>query len=222
MSFWNRNVRPKPVSPSSHCHSITSDSGFTLTEVLLAVAILAVVSVLVSVSFTTTFRMLEIVEDDGGREHMARSCLTLIAHDLTTARQQMSSPMIGRNGDMNGQPADVLAFLSAGQLRSRPNAQESDLTRVLYAREDNRLVRIATANPYIVTAESVERLDVAVGVAAFNVRYYDRALQVWTDVWEGQGRTTLPTAVRIELTLLNARKEPRTYTEYVTIPAYAS
>ena len=211
--------------PGTHSrpHTVSvSEAGFTLIEILLAVAILATVSVLVSLSFSSTFRMLEAVEDDGGREHLARSCLTVIAQDLTTVRQQATAPWIGRNGDLNGQPADILAFVSAGQVRSQPNAPESDLTRVLYAREGARLVRIATINPYIFTPEAVEQVDLATGVAGFNVRYYDRAAQTWLDVWEGQGRTTPPAAVLVEITLLNARKEARTYTTYVSIPSQAS
>lgn len=193
-----------------------------MIEILLAVAILATVSILVSVSFSTTFRIMEAVDDDGGREHLARSCLSVIAQDLTTARQMSTAPWIGRNGDLNGQPADILVFASAGQVRSQPNAPESELTRVLYAREGTRLVRIATINPYIFTPEAVEQVDLATEVAGFNVRYYDRAAQAWLDVWEGQGRTSSPAAILVELTLLNARKEARTYTTYVSIPSQAS
>ena len=214
-------ARDRPVTHSRLHRVSVSEAGFTLIEILLAVAILAMVSVLVSVSFSTTFRMLEAVDDDAGREHLARGCLSIIAQDLTMARQQATAPWIGRNGDLNGQPADILAFASAGQVRSQPNAPESELTRVLYAREGTRLVRISTLNPYIFTPEAVEQVDLATGVAGFNVRYYDRAAQVWLDVWEGQGRTNSPAAVLVELTLLNARKEARTYTAYVSIPSQA-
>jgi hypothetical protein len=64
----------------------------------------------------------------------------------------------------------------------------------------------------------VAQTELATGVAGFNVRYYDRGGKVWLDTWEGQGRTTLPGAVMVELTLVNARKEPRTYTAYVSFP----
>lgn len=212
----------RPITPSPH-HSIrSSQAGFTLIEILLAVAILATVSVLVSVSFSSTLRIMDAVSDDGGREHLARSALSVIAQDLTTARLQPASPWMGRNAELNGQPADVMAFLSAGQVRSRPGAPEAELTRVLYTREENRLLRIAGVNAYIFTPDAVEQVDLATGVAGFNVRYYDRAAQLWVDVWDGQGRTTLPAAVMIELTLLNSRKQPRTYTQYVLIPSQAS
>jgi hypothetical protein len=89
-------------------------------------------------------------------------------------------------------------------------------------REVNNIRRIAGVNAYIFTPDAVEQVDLATGVAGFNVRYYDRAAQLWVDVWDGQGRTTLPAAVMIELTLLNSRKQPRTYTQYVLIPSQAS
>jgi len=193
-------------------------AGFTLVEVLLAVAVLALVSVLISMSFTSTFHMLDAFRDEGDREHVARSCLSLIAQDLVTARRQTTSPFTGRNGDISGQPSDILAFSSAGHRRSQPNALETELTRVLYVRDEARLVRYEIVNPYIFTVDAVEQVELATGVAGFNVRYYDRSAKAWQDAWGGEGRTTLPGAAMIELTSLNARKAPRTYTAYVSFP----
>ena len=194
------------------------EAGFTLIEVLLAVAVLSVVSMMVSMSFSSTFRVVETVADDGDREHLARSCLSMIAQDLVTVRRETFPSFAGRNGDVSGQPADILAFSSSGHRRSQPNAPETDLTRVLYAREETRLVRYEIANPYIIAVDAVEQTELANQVAGFNVRYYDREAKAWLDAWGGQGRAGLPGGAMIELTLLNGRKEPRTYTTYVSFP----
>src|SRR6185436_9733664 len=116
-----------------------------------------------------------------------------------------------------GQPSDIVSFSSAGHRRSQPNAAETELTRVLYARDESRLVRYEIVNPYVFTADAVEQIEVAAEVAGFNVRYYDRVGKVWQDSWGAvQGQPALPGGAMIELTLLNSRKEPRTFTTYVT------
>lgn len=200
----------------------SSEDGFTLIELLLAVAILATLVGLVSLSFSSTFRILEAVEDDQDRSHLARQCLRRMADELIMARKHPASPWIGRSAEQAGRPADILAFVSSSHVRTQPNAPETDLTRVLYAREGTRLLRLARPNLYAVPQPVIEQLEMAQHVAAFNLRYYDRALGAWVDEWDGRIRTELPPAVMIELTLSNARDEPRTYTEWVTIPVQTS
>ncbi|MEP6600561.1 MAG: type II secretion system protein GspJ [Nitrospirota bacterium] len=204
MSFW---------TPANR------EDGFTLIEVLVAVAILAVLASLVSLTFSSTFRILHATEDAHGREHQARTCLTLITEDLMMARLHGRFPWNTRNAERDGQPSDLLAFVSASHVRYRPNVPEADLTRVLYTREGDRLARFSLRNLYGVLPAALERVDVATGVVAFNVRYYDGVSSVWVDEWDGQSRKTLPRAVMIELTLLNSRQEARTFVEWAVIPA---
>lgn len=219
-----RSKRHPLLSTSTTASSTSKDreGGFTLIELLLAVAILATLLSLVSVSFSSTFEILERVEEDQDRSHLARQCLRRMADELMMARKHSFSPWIGRSAEQTGRPADFLTFVSSSHVRSRPDVPETDLTRVLYAREGTRLVRFARPNLYAVPQPVVDQLDMAQGVAAFNLRYYDRALGAWVDEWDGRARTELPPAVMIELTLTNARNEQRTFTEWVTIPVQAS
>jgi hypothetical protein len=62
-------------------------------------------------------------------------------------------------------------------------------------------------------------VDLVTGVVSFNVRYYDGDILAWVDEWHAQDKKVLPRAVRIELTLRNSRKETRTFTDWVVIPA---
>ncbi|HJU06685.1 MAG TPA: GspJ family type II secretion system protein [Nitrospiraceae bacterium] len=204
MSFLNPGSRP--------------EGGFTLIEVLVTVAILAILIGIVALTFSSTTRILEAVQQDGGLEHRARICLGLITDDMLMARLQRRFPWSTRNGEFDGQPADMVAFVSASHVRYRDNAPEADLTRVLYVREGDRLSRISLRNLYGVLPGALERVDLATGVVAFNVRYYDGTLLAWVDEWD-EDRKVLPRAVRIELTLRNSRKETRTFTDWVAIPA---
>ena len=199
----------------SHPH----EDGFTLIEVLLTVATLAIVTTLVALTFSTTFGILQTMEQEHGPEHQARICLMLIREDLMMARLQKRFPWSTRNGEHDGQPADLLAFVSASHVRYRDNAPEADLTRVLYTRDGDRLTRFSLRNLYGVLPGSLERVDLATGVVAFNVRYYDGTSSVWVDEWDGQSKKGLPRAVMIELTLLNSRNEPRTFLDWAMIPS---
>jgi general secretion pathway protein J len=205
---------------SGHASRVThhDSRGFTLIEVLMAVTILSTLATLVYLSFTGTLRILEVVQEDGGRVRMARISLGLMAQELAMGRFQPSVPWIGRNADQEGRAADMLVLASTSHVRYRSNAPEADLIRVAYIREGDRLLRFSVRSLYDVTMDSIEQIELASGVLAFNVRYFDPVLLAWVDEWDGQTRTTLPTAVMIELTLENARKEAQVYREWVMIP----
>jgi|SRR5579884_559548 general secretion pathway protein J len=192
--------------------------GFTLIEVLLAVAALATIAALTFASLASTIRLTDSVRDAAAREQLIRSSLRLIADELMSAQIHPSSPWIGQNGQQNGRPADIVAFLSSGQIR-REQAAESELTRVLYTREGTRLVRMARRNLYGLTDEWLERTDLADKIIGFNVRYFDELSQAWVDEWDGRNRRSQPKAVLIELTLQVAEEDVRTIREWVTIGA---
>ncbi len=171
---------------------------------------------MVSASFSSTFRLMEAIEAEGDTEHMARACLTLIGRDLLSG-QPPASLWQGRNGHEEGAPSDVLSLVTANQVRSAPDAPESDLARVTYARQGSRLIRFAVRNLHTTSWDAVEQSDVAEGVVGFNVRYYSGLAQVWTDEWD-QSLKKLPKAVLVELTLIDSRRDTRTYSEWLPIP----
>ena len=194
------------------------EDGFTLIEVLLAVALLATIAGLVSLGFAGTFKALDAVTEDAGRDHQIRVVLGMLADELAASRRLPAFPWNGHNADLNGRPADVLAFVTAGHIRYRPDAPEGDMSRVLYSREGDRLLRLETRHLFGLSSEIVEQSELARAVSAFNVRYFDRNSQTWTDEWDSGLRHALPDAVLVELTLLDAKQEPRTFSEWVTIP----
>jgi general secretion pathway protein J len=194
------------------------EQGFTLLEVLMAIAILGLMMAVVSLSFSGTFRLRDVMEDNGRRDRMARACLSLLADELTMGRNLPGAPWLGKNGEADGQPADLLAFVSTGHVRMRPEVPESELSRLLYTRRGSALVRVALPNPYLTDVKTIEPTDVATGVIALNIRYYDAKLSAWTNEWDSVRKQGLPSAILIELTLEDARKEPATFTQWITLP----
>lgn len=191
------------------------EKGFTLIEVLLAVAILATVAALVGLSFASTFRIMDTIEADGERDHIARTVFSLLGNEVTTGKKQ-GTGFLGRNGTLEGQPSDVLAFVSTAHVRSQADRPEADVTRILYAREGSRLIRYALRNLQNFSLDAVEQVDMATGVSGFNVRFLNRVTMTWMDEWNDRD-SSLPLALMIELTLVNAANEPRTFTEWVWI-----
>ncbi len=203
---------------SGHATRSGHEQGFTLVEVLIAVALLATIAGLVSMGFAGTFKALDAVADEAGRDHQIRITLGMMADELVAARRLPTFPWIGRNGDLDGRPADIVAFVTAGHLRTRVDAPEGDMSRLLYSREGDRLIRLETRHLFGLTPDIIEQTELARGVTQFNVRYFDRGRQSWTEEWDSGLRQALPDAVLIELTLLNAKNEPRTFSEWVSIP----
>lgn len=194
-------------------------AGYTLIEVLLSVAILAVILTMVSLTFSSTFRMVQTVNEEQGQDHQARMSLALIAEDLMMARQHPRFPWSTRNGEHEGQPADLLAFISAGHARPRDNTLEAGLTRVLYTRHGDVLSRLTMRNLHGAFPESIERIDLTTGVAGFDLLYYDETHQEWVDEWDEESRKSLPRAVMIRLTLMNSRHQTRIFVEWAVVPA---
>lgn len=202
MSF--KTVRPSP------------EAGFTLIEILVAVAILATIAGMVVMSFSSTIRLRDAAQSESGREHLARNSLRVMTEELAAGRRHSSGPWIGHNAVVDGQPADLLVFNALANVRTQPNAAEADISRVAYTREGDRLVRYSIRNPYVLVPEAIDRVELSAGVTAFNLRYFDRKIGTWVDEWSaGSASTQLPGGILIELTLLNSRQEPRTYTAWV-------
>lgn len=197
-----------------------AERGFTLIELILGVAILAVAAVFILGSLTTTTDAIERVREDSARDQMVRSCLTLLAQDLMLSRNSTAQPWMGQNliGE-GGYPADTVAFVTGNQQSQQRDRPEADVARVVYAKVGKKLIRFVRPNIYTLTEEGVRQTDVADQVAGFNIRYYDRQARVWIEQWDGRSRKTLPQGFMIELTLQREDEPPKTFTTWLTLPS---
>jgi type II secretion system protein J len=199
----------------------TREAGFTLIEILTAVAILAVVSAIVSVSFATTLRLREAALREAEREHGARNALRLLADELMVGLVHSKGRWLGRTAEVDGRPADLLIFNTGTQPPSRTAAPEGDIAMVAYTREKDRLVRYSLRNLHALTPDAVDRTFIAAGVLAFNVRYFEQRAGVWLDQWAEDPKAAMPPGVLIELTMTGEQSAPRTYKAWVPTPRLA-
>ena len=141
------------------------------------------------------------------------------AQTLVTRVASIAYPWVGMNGTQDGQPADTLAILAMSQelLTVTTTAKESDAVRVVYTRERDRLIRFVRKNLYTLTDtnESLDQMELADRVHAFNIRYYDEQNRVWLDEWPSASK--LPKAVLLEVTFQYPDAAPWTVREWVTI-----
>jgi general secretion pathway protein J len=195
-----------------------SEGAFTLVEVLLATALVAVIAAMVFGSLNLSAIAIDGARRSAAREQLLRSTLRIMSEELSTAVATPLVPMVGVNATQGGQPADTVVFNTLGRFRSGDFAQESEMVRIVYTREQDRVLRFMRRNIYGVTDESIDQFELAKLVKAFNVRYFDPQANVWVDEWDGRTRTSPPSAVLIELTLTQEGEEdPRTFRQWIAI-----
>ena len=196
------------------------EGGFTLVEVLLAVSLVAMMAALVFGSLFVTTSAIDAARASSANEQMIRSTLRVMIDELSVGKSSQAGPWMGINGQLEGQPADTIAFLTMGQFRGAESTKDTELVRIVYTREGDRLLRYVRKNLYGLTDESVGQIELATKVKAFNVRYYDEKNRLWVDEWDGRGRlTSVPKALLIELTLLQENAELQTIRQWVTVGA---
>ena len=195
------------------------EGGFTLVEVLLAISLVAMMATLVFGSLYVTTSAIDAARANSANEQIVRSTLRVMIDELSVGVGPTTGPWMGINGQQDGQPADSIAFLTMGQFRGTESTKDTELVRIVYTREGDRLLRFVRRNLYGLTDESIEQVELASKVKGFNVRYYDGKSRLWVDEWDGRARPGTPKALLIELTLLQANAELQTVRQWVAVGA---
>jgi general secretion pathway protein J len=197
--------------------------GFTLVEVLVAVAILAMVTTLVWGSFKDTFRTKSQVEAQSGRYRTVRIALERLARDLSMAylsqNDDASQPehrtrFYGkRNSDV-----DEIKFSYFGHQRLYQDANEADTSVVSYYgardRDEPRKTnlirretrRLGNLKPEDLAGEADIICD---DVVRLRLDYWDSRDKQWRDEWQttsADGQPDrLPSKVKVTLTVRDER-----------------
>jgi len=196
-----------------------SEQGFTLVEVLLAVALVAVIATMVFSALYLTASAIDRTRAAAGEEQLLRSTLRVMAEELAMSLQHPASPWLGINAQQGGEPADTIAFMTVGSFRGMSAATDTEMVRIVYTRNETSLMRIVRRNLFGINDESLEQMELANKVRGFNVRYYNRTGNIWSDEWDARAKSGLPAAVLIELTLDQDAPEPRIIRQWVSVGA---
>ncbi len=209
--------------------------GFTLMEVMIAVAITALMGALISMAFQTGIKAKETVEADAERYRMLRTAMSRMTREIGAAfvsdrydpkryRDQYDRPtnFIGTR--------DKLIFTSMAHQRLYRDAKESDQMVVEYSikRSSEKDVRdredlIRRVNP-VIGVDPIERggtEDVLFeGIERLELAYWDSEKKDWDDEWDTrrtERKSILPTRVRITITAKDETGKEVRYTTQTRI-----
>ena len=203
-------------------------AGFTLIEVMLALAILGFVTTIMWGSFSQTVANKRAIESAQERTHSVRVALMRMTREIemaylsaseNTAIAERRTFMIGSShGDV-----DELQFSSFAHQRLRAGLAEGDTSLISYFGErdpDDRRVlnlmrrethRLQAENPNAIAGESY---ILCPDVSRLKFQYYDQKLKEWENEWStlnASGNQYLPTHVRITLTVVDERGQEISY-----------
>lgn len=208
--------------------------GFTLMEVMVAVAITALMGTMVAMAFQTGFNVKEVVEKDADHYRMVRAALNRMAREIGSAFvSDRYDPK--RYRDSNDRPTnfigerDRLLFTTFAHQRLYTDSKESDQSVVEYFVE-NSTEKGAKSRQDLKRRENPnvgERMDrggttdvLFEGVKKIEFAYWDSERKEWEDEWDtrrNEKKSFLPTRVRITIFALDENGKEARYTTQARI-----
>lgn len=190
--------------------------GFTLMEVVIAIAITAFIGVVIGVSFNTTIANKEVIETQSEHYRMLRAAMNRMTREISAAYvSDRYDPK--RYRDAYDRPTnfvgtrDKLLFTTLAHQRLYADAKESDQMIVEYqvknspdpkAKGRNDLVR----REKVILEERMERGgnedSLFEGAKKIEFQYWNSERKQWEDEWDtrrAERKTILPTRVKITL-----------------------
>jgi general secretion pathway protein J len=203
-------------------------AGFTLIEVMLALAILGFVTTIMWGSFSQTIANKRAIESAQERTHNVRVALMRMTREIemaylsgseNTALSERRTFLVGSShGDV-----DELQFSSFAHQRLRAGLAEGDTALISYFGErdldDRRVLNLMRRETHRLQAESPRTLAgesyiLCPDVSRLKIQYYDHRLKEWVNEWStlnASGNQYLPTHVRLTLTVIDERGQEVSY-----------
>lgn len=199
-------------------------SGFTLMEVLIAIAILGIVMAIVYGSFVQTKRVIGMTEVAVDELRGVRTAFKRITLDLSMAfivQNSENTIFIGTDDYYGGYSNDSVDFTSFANRMRNKDARESDQMEagyyiersydgdsVLMKREKRRIDSNPTYGGKI--------YEISEEVLGLNFRYLEQG--AWLDSWDSRVSKRLPEAVEITITIKDLNGTERSYRSIAEIP----
>jgi general secretion pathway protein J len=211
-------------------------SGFTLIEIMLALALMALVTSLLWGTVAQTTKVKKRIEQAQDRTHTVRVALMRMSREIEMAFVSASDPIgIQERRTMFSGVAhsdfDELRFSWFGHQRMRADAAEGDTALVHYftapdpedplatnlMRRETR--RLEAKDPKMIPGETYLLCP---AIARLKLAYYDYVQKEWREEWDttkADGMQYLPTQVRISLTVLDERGVPLNFVSIARLHA---
>jgi general secretion pathway protein J len=213
-----------------------SQNGFTLIEIMLALALMAFVTSILWGTFAQTARVKKRIEDAQDRTHTVRVALMRMSREIEMAYVS-ASESIGtqdRRTMFSGSSHndfDELRFSWFGHQRMRADAPEGDTSLVSYFtqpdRDDSTVINLMRRETRRLESKDIKLIPgetylLCPAISRLKFAYYDYKQKDWREEWDttkADGLQYLPTQVRISLTVFDERGVPITFTSIARLHA---
>jgi general secretion pathway protein J len=201
------------------------EKAFTLIEVLIALAILAILSTMIYGAIAQSHALSTRLEATSETYQTVRQLFQMMQDELSTAYYleptgtalTSNSVFIGRSLNLkesvsSSQP--LLRFATLGHRRWQSDSPETDLGLVEYEiRRDSTtnlliLLHKEETNLLSTTEASTEEYELAEGLKEFSVRFFDGT--DWADSWDSTEKKDVPQAVEVKF-VVPIENEDRTF-----------
>ena len=191
--------------------NISHAAGFTLLEILIALLIFTIVSVIMTQALHTVFTSQSRTEERAAALARLQIALLLVSRDIEQTINRPVSNAAGVSEGLIG-TTHALTFTHAGFANPFAIEQRSTLQRVRYQLTDGNLVRLTWPVLDQTTSTNPAQRKLLSGVIDLVFTYLDEQGH-FTQNWNagGQNTASLPRAVRITLTLKNWGKLSQLY-----------
>ena len=203
--------------------------GFTLIEIMLALALMAFLTSLLWGTFAQTAKVKKRIEQAQDRTHTVRVALMRMSREIEMAFVSASEAIGTQDrrtmfSGVSHAEFDELRFSWFGHLRFRADQAEGDTALVSYFAQpdpdDSLLTNIMRRETRRLESQDVKLIPgetyiLCPAISRLKFAYYDYKQKDWREEWDttkADGQTYLPTQVRISLTVLDERGMPITFT----------
>jgi general secretion pathway protein J len=214
--------------------------GLTLIEVMVAVAVLAMVSVLIYGAFDGLGRGKKSLGRANDRYHQGRAALSRMSMELSSAFLSSHQPLTEQQfrrltifKSTMSSPADRVDFTSFSHRRLVRDSHESDQNEISYFGSPDPAVSgkidLVRREDTIIDLEPKRGGEVQViaeDIESFHLQYLDAQTGLWTETWDssqisGQPNR-LPFEIKISLTMKGGTPEkPIAFLTKLTMPMQA-
>lgn len=201
-----------------------TNNGFTLMEVLIAIAILAIVLSTVYESFVQTRKAIGKTEASIEELRGVRAAFSRIMQDISMAflvKDNDSTFFTGKDDYSEGYPSDSIDFTSYGNRIRNKDAKESDQAEIgYYLKRGNeggavlmkRIKKRIDASP----GYGGDSFEITEDIVGINFRYLDN--DSWVDSWDSSVNKTIPQAVEITIIVKDSSGNEKTFKSIAEIP----
>jgi general secretion pathway protein J len=216
---------------------VKGQHGFTLLEIVVAIAIFAVIISLIYPAYTGTYRNIDTAERQSEIYEMARTALVRIVEDLEstyvpqpsdgTQGETASEALIGQDDFIEGRESDRIRFFSRSHIDLKETQDEAGEAKIAYypiLKEDKSitLYRSDTRANLEWPDDNTGGWRICEGLHSVNFSYRDKDGNNY-DTWDrsnsGQG-TGLPLMVTVTLKFIDRDdpEKPLTFSTSVALP----